>query len=256
MSIARKDLIEFLNELLRPEDFIDYGPNGLQIEGKEVISKMAFAVSATADSVQKAVDFGADAMIVHHGLFWKFHGTKPLIGPFYNRVAPLIKADINLLSYHLPLDAHSHVGNAASIANLIGLTKLIAFGDHKGSATGVSGSFPAPIKAVDLKNKLEKILNHDVYHASPKGIDNISSIGIITGGANGDWVHALEQNLDAYLTGEMSEHDWHESQESNIHMFAGGHHATEKFGIQNLQELIKNKLSIEETLYIDSSNPA
>jgi dinuclear metal center YbgI/SA1388 family protein len=256
MSTTINELTVFLNDLLKPEEFKDYGPNGLQIEGKETISKIAFAVSATADSVQKAVDYGADAMIVHHGLFWKFHGTRPIIGPFYKRVAPLIKSDINLLGYHLPLDAHSHVGNAASIANLIGLTKLIPFGDHKGSATGVSGTFSTPIKATDLKAKLERVLDHGVYHAAPKGIDEISSIGIITGGANGDWVHALDQNLDAYLTGEMSEHDWHESQESNIHMFAGGHHATEKFGIQNLQELIKNKLDIEDTIYIDSSNPA
>jgi dinuclear metal center YbgI/SA1388 family protein len=256
MSISIQELTKYLDDLLCPDDFSDYGPNGLQIEGTENISKIAFAVSATADSIQKAVEYGADALIVHHGLFWKFHGTRPLVGPFYNRVAPLIKADINLLGYHLPLDAHSQIGNAASIANLIGLTGLAPFGDHKGSPTGVSGKFSAPVKAQELKNKLESILDHKVYHAFPKNINEISSLGIITGGANGDWVHALEQKLDAYLTGEMSEHDWHESQESNIHMFAGGHHATEKFGIQNLQDTIIKNLDVKNVLYIDSSNPA
>lgn len=255
MSISRNELIQFINNLLCPDEFKDYGPNGLQIEGIDSISKIAFAVSATADSVQKAVDFGAHAMIVHHGLFWKFHGTRTITGPFYKRISPLIKADINLLGYHLPLDAQMEIGNAASIAKLLGLTDLKPFGDHKGSATGVSGTFSKAIKASDLKSKLESTLSHHVYHAAPKNIEEIQSLGIITGGANGDWVHALTDQLDAYLTGEMSEHDWHESQESDIHMYAGGHHATEKFGIQNLMETIKKSLKVE-AIYIDSQNPA
>ena len=166
MSISRNQLIQFINKLLAPEDFKDYGPNGLQIEGVDSLSKIAFAVSATADSVQKAVQYGADAMIVHHGLFWKFHGTRTLTGPFYKRVSPLIKADINLLAYHLPLDAQIQMGNAASIAKLLDLKDLKPFGDHKGSATGVSGTFQKAINANDLKVKLESIFEKDLKELS------------------------------------------------------------------------------------------
>lgn len=251
----QKEISKYLTKLLNVREFTDYCPNGLQVEGSEKISKMAFAVSATADSVEKAVEWGADALVVHHGLFWKFHGTKPVVGPFAKRVKPLIKNDINLYGYHLPLDAHIEIGNAAAVASKIGLIDLKPFGDHKGSPTGVSGKFKTPIKANDLQKTLASILNHQVNLASPNENDEIRSMGIITGGANGDWALALREGLDSYLTGEMSEHDWHESSEAGIHMFAGGHHATEQFGIQNLQENLEKKFKVE-TIYIDSNNPA
>lgn len=253
--MERKQLESFLNETLAPGEFSDYGPNGLQIEGNESIKKVAFAVSATAHSVAEAVKAKADTLIVHHGLFWKFHGTRPIIGPHYKRIAPLIKNNMNLYGYHLPLDAHMELGNAATLASKLELTDLQPFGDYKGCPVGVQGKFKAPLKAEELHQKLEVILNHQVLHAHPEGKDSIHSLGIITGGANGEWVQALNLGLDAYLTGEMSEHDWHESQESGIHMFAGGHHATEQFGIQALMDAIQRKFSVE-TIYIDSENPA
>ncbi|MFT6603219.1 MAG: putative NIF3 family GTP cyclohydrolase 1 type 2, partial [Bacteriovoracaceae bacterium] len=135
MSIKAKALNKYLKKLLTPEEFSDYGPNGLQIEGSEEIKKIAFAVSATRHSVEKAVSEKADALIVHHGLFWKFHGTRTLTGPFAKRVLPLVKNEINLFAYHLPLDANIEVGNAATVARKIGLQDLEPFGDYKGSPT-------------------------------------------------------------------------------------------------------------------------
>jgi putative NIF3 family GTP cyclohydrolase 1 type 2 len=166
----------------------------------------------------------------------------------------LIQHDVNLLGYHLPLDAHLEYGNAARVALLLGLENLEPFGDYQGMPTGVKGIFPAPKSADQLKNELEELLDHTVIHAQGDQ-EEIQSMGIITGGANGDWVSAWREGLDSYLTGEISEHDWHESSEAGIHMFAGGHNATESFGIQALQKLVEKHFEVE-TLYIPSSNPA
>jgi dinuclear metal center YbgI/SA1388 family protein len=253
--VKRIELEHFLNNYLETSNFSDYGPNGLQIEGKSEIKKIAFAVSATKASVEEAIQKKADALIVHHGLFWKFHGTRALTGPFAARVLPLARNEINLFGYHLPLDAHHECGNAASLGEKINLINQTAFGDYKGSPTGVKGVFAKPKSAGELKKDLELVLNRSVILASPNPDALIESMGIITGGANSEWKDAAAAGLDAYLTGEISEHDWHESQEAGIHMFAGGHHATEQFGIQSLMEKVSNFADLD-CFYIDSSNPA
>ncbi len=253
--IKRDELTNFLNQLLNIESFSDYGPNGLQIEGKEEIKKIAFAVSATRDSVEKSCNENADALIVHHGLFWKFHGPRSITGAFGKRVRPLIKNDINLIGYHLPLDAHIEYGNAAAIAKRLGMSELEPFGDRKGAPLGVKAKFKDPIDPEQLQLKLQSILNHQVIHSCPNK-SPITSMGIITGGANSDWIDAQRDGLDAYLTGEISEHDWHEAKEGDIHFFAGGHNATEQFGVQELMELIKKKHPKVECVYLPSDNPA
>ena len=255
MNIHQQQLNKYFQTLLNSASFSDYCPNGLQIEGCEKIKKIAFAVSATKDSITRAIAAHADALIVHHGLFWKFHGTRTLTGAFGQRVFPLVKNNINLFAYHLPLDAHEVVGNAATLGNKLGIRELQPFGDYKGSPTGIKGLLIEPLSAKGLANQLESILRHNVILASPDDKQLISSIGIITGGANSDWILAVNDGLDAYITGEISEHDWHESQENNIHMFAGGHHATEQFGIQALMQKTLEEFSIE-CIYIDSNNPA
>ncbi len=255
--IDRDELLTDLNTLLNIECFADYGPNGLQIEGHSKVSKIAFAVSATRYTIEKAVELGANALIVHHGLFWKFHGTRTLTGSFFKRVQPLIKNNINLIGYHLPLDANIEYGNAAGIAKEIGLIDLKPFGDHKGMPTGVWGKFEQNLAPIELAKKLEKVLDHKVIHAAPNNKD-ISTLGIITGGANSDWTHSRDMGLDAYLTGEISEHDWHEAQEDNIHFFAGGHNATEQLGVQSLMRYIYDKYSDKnlDLFFIPVANPA
>ena len=253
--MTRHELEQFFDDLLSPGGFQDYGPNGLQVEGAARISKIAFAVSATVDSIAAASAANADALIVHHGLFWNFHGPKTITGSFKRRIFPLIQNSINLFGYHLPLDAHLEVGNAASLAKLIGVSKSYPFGDFKGSPTGVKGNFETPVSALDLREKLCSVLNHSVMLASLDPDQIIRSVGIITGGANSEWVFAKQDELDAYITGEMSEHDWHDSREAGIHMFAGGHHATERFGIQALMKRVHSKFDID-VVFIDSENPA
>lgn len=250
----RNELVNYLNDLLEIDNFKDYGPNGLQVEGKEEIQKVAFAVSATIDSVEKACDWGADALIAHHGLFWRFHGPKTITGAFAGRVKPLVQNEINLLGYHLPLDAHIKYGNAAGIASALGIKKLEPFGEHMGAPLGVSGKLPSQMSGDELKEKLADILKHDVIHAALNPNEQVSSIGIITGGANNEWPMAQAAGLDCYLTGEISEYNWHEASEAGIHYFAGGHHATERFGVLSLMELVKSKFKLETT-FIDSTNP-
>lgn len=255
ISISRSQLATYFAELLRPEQFKDYGPNGLQVEGVEHISRVAFAVSATADSIGKAIEAEAQALVVHHGLFWRFHGARPLTGDFGRRVLPLARHGINLFAYHLPLDAHPEIGNAAQLARRLGLIDLSPFGDFEGSPTGVRGRLPQPIDAEVLKERLTAALAHPVLLAKPDHPGLIRSAGIITGGANRDWPLAVRAGLDAYITGEMSEHDWHESREAGLCMYAGGHSATEQFGVQALQMAVSQRLELE-CLFIPSENPA
>lgn len=251
------ELQTFLNELLKPELFDDYCPNGLQIEGQQEIKKVIFSVSLTKESALYAAKNNADTVIVHHGVFWKFHGTRTLTGPFAKRLFPLIKNDINLLAYHLPLDGHVEIGNAATLAKTIGLQDLAPFGNYKGVSIGIKGTLSEPLPALALQKLLKEKLNHEILYSNPiEAKPLIASIGIITGGANSEWREAYKSGLDAYITGEMSEHDYHESRESSIHMFAGGHHATEKFGIQALMNLIKKEFPNLECEFLDSENPA
>jgi dinuclear metal center YbgI/SA1388 family protein len=256
--INRDKLVKYINKYLNIYDYQDYGPNGLHIEGKEEVSKIAFAVSATKYSIDEAVKLGADALIVHHGLFWKFHGVRTITGAFGKRIKPLIKNDINLLSYHLPLDAHAEVGNAAGIARRFELIDTKPFGDHKGSPTGIKGKLKTPLSVSVFGNAIKDILSHNVIVSTYDQEAMIKTVGIITGGANSDWIQAKRDNLDAYITGEISEHDWHEAKESEMHYFAGGHNATEQFGVQDLMEHLQQKFKENslEYFYIHSENPA
>lgn len=253
--MSQTELLSYYQKLLSPELFEDYSPNGLQVEGRPSIKKIAFAVSATQSSMKEAITWGADALVVHHGIFWKYQGARTVTGAWGERVKLCVKNDLNLIAYHLPLDSHPEIGNAVSLGQKIGMTNFAPFALHKKQPMGVKGVLSSPIKASELKGKLQKLLNHPVVHASPDDEQMISTIGIITGGANNDWVKAHEDKLDAYITGEISEYNWHDSIEAGLHYFAGGHHATERFGIISLMEKTKKDLNLE-VKFFDSTNEA
>lgn len=255
VSITCPTLAQYLNDLLQPQNFEDYAPNGVQIEGKTEVKKIAFAVSATKESIHAAVQWGADALIVHHGVFWKHQGARTVTGAWGERLKQCIKHDLNLLAYHLPLDAHPEVGNAAALAKEIGLSNLAPFALYKKQPLGIKGEFATPMKSVELQGHLSKLLNHPVIHAAPENKAMIKTMGIITGGANNEWVKAMEDKLDAFLTGEISEYNWHDSREAGVHYFAGGHHATERPGIKSLMGKVKKDLKVDVSFF-DSTNPA
>jgi dinuclear metal center YbgI/SA1388 family protein len=276
------ELERYFNQLLTPGNYRgDYAPNGLQIAGATDLSTLCFAVSATAESIELAIQLKAEALIVHHGVFWNKQGARPLVGPFgEKRVLPLARHWINLFAYHLPLDGHQTMGNAASIAQLLGLKNCRPFGHGQGGAgimsgtttsgttsaaaqaakmapLGIAGDFPHPVTGSELKRSLEQVLQHSIVHADPYTDEKtIQSMGIITGGAGHDWPLAHAAGLDAFLTGEISEHHWHEAREAGLHFFAGGHHATEVFGIQHLMRLTQNQFPQLTCHFLPSANPA
>ncbi len=254
-NTTRQALEQFFDELLMPARYKDYGPNGLQIEGRQQISRIAFAVSATRDSAQRSVAQKADALVVHHGLLWDFHGVRPLVGPFGQRVLLLARAEINLFSYHLPLDAHPRVGNAACIAQSLALVDQQPFGSHEGMPLGVMGRLPEKLGVSVLRERIQALTRHAVILSSPDTSAEVATLGIITGGASSNWADAAHDGVDAFLTGEMSEHDWHDAQEAGVQMYAAGHHATEMFGIQRLMQEVEQRFGIE-CFFVDSENPA
>lgn len=256
MTVSRIDLDKYLAQLFTPEQFEDYAPNGLQIEGDTSIDKIAFAVSATQESITAATDWGAQALVVHHGLFWKHQGVKTITGPWGKRLKLCIQNNLNLFAYHLPLDAHPEIGNATALAMKLGMVNLGSFANYKKSPLGIKGNLPSPLPAKILKELLQTTLDHNVILASPDENQLVNSIGIITGGANNEWIQAKNEGLDAFITGEISEYNWHDAKEAGVHYFAGGHHATEKYGTMALMEKIERQFPNLRTRFFDSENLA
>lgn len=256
MAESQNNLIQYFKTLLDTSSFEDYAPNGLQIEGKKTIKRLAFAVSATQDSLTKALEWGADGLVVHHGIFWKHQGARTITGAWGERVKLAVKNELNLFAYHLPLDAHAEVGNAVALAQELNLVNLAPFALYKRQYLGTKGEFTHSVTALELKISLEQILKHPVILATPNGTDNIKSVGIITGGANNEWFRAMEDGLDAYITGEISEYNWHDSIEAGVHYFAGGHHATERFGTVALMKKVQKDFPNLQTMFFDSDNLA
>jgi len=254
--IARQDLLNYFQSLLSPELFDDYAPNGLQIEGKERVKKIAFAVSATQDSLKESLAWGADALVVHHGVLWRHQGARTITGAWGQRIKLALQNELNLIAYHLPLDGHQEVGNAVALAQALGLTAIAPFGLYKKQPSGAQGRLATAMKVSDFQVHLARVLQHPVICASSNADALMTSVGIITGGANNDWSKSLEAGLDAYITGEISEYNWHDAREAGLHYFAGGHHATEKFGPQSLMARLKRDHPGLEMKFFDSANPA
>lgn len=255
--ILKNELLEFLDTNLETSRFenVDASLNGLQVEGKDEIKKIVFAVSATKETISKAYDLHADALIVHHGIFWKTIGVQKIAGPFAKRIRPLIERQINLFAYHLPLDAHLTLGNNAQIAQSLNLKKTTAFADYnkKGKELfiGVQGELPKKMTEEELKIHLENLFKHNVILGSSSK-EFISKIGIVSGGAGSMWKEAL--GLDAFITGELSLHQYDEAKEGGVSLYACGHNATEVFGISALKTLIEKKYSLE-CVFLNSTNP-
>lgn len=233
-SISRADLVRHLDELLTARVGKDYCPNGLQIEGKDPIRKIVTGVSACLELHEEAARRGADAVLVHHGLFW--HGQSPLlVGLQFRRVAALLDDRINLLAYHLPLDRHLSLGNNAVAARALGLTEITPWGDYEGQSVGVRGRFPEPLAADAFVDRCRRFYDREplVVGSGPQLIERV---GLISGAAQRDLHRAIADGCDAFLTGEISEWVTNVAKEAGIHYLACGHYATERCGIRALGE--------------------
>ena len=252
-QIERSALLAACNAELQPERFKDYGPNGLQVEGREKIGKLVSGVTASRALIEAAIAARADAILVHHGLFWRGQDGS-LTGWLKERVRLLLAHDINLLAYHLPLDAHPVLGNNAQLGQLLGLEHTGRFGDQDlGFIGGRSDGEPFADADV-LAWQIEHALRRPVIHISTRRTP-IDKIAWCTGGAQGYFEAAIAAGAQAFITGEISEPQAHLARECGVAYFACGHHASERYGAPAFASHIAGRLGITHE-FIEIDNPA
>ena len=246
-------LVAELSDFLEIDAVNDYCPNGLQVEGRSEVRSIITAVSASRKLFELAVDEGADAILVHHGLLWNSSEPQRIVGTYRERLRILIEHDISLIAYHLPLDRHLEVGNAAGLACEIGLDDLEPFGDHRGASVGVCGLLSRPASLEELTGAVENACDRSLL-VFPGDRDPIRSVGIVTGGGEKEYHRAVADGLDAFITGEAGEWSMHQAAEDGVHFLSAGHYATERFGVQSLGRWITNQFAIPNR-YIELTNP-
>ena len=247
-------ILAHLDELLDPASFPDYCPNGLQVPGREEVATIVTAVSAGADLFEQAIAAGADAILVHHGLFWK-GAPLQLDRPARRRLKLLFDADVSLLAYHLPLDAHPEHGNNALLAAAIGAASWDPLTTASGPSIGVTATLPGDgIDVTQLIARTQAAVGGREPLAFTAGPERIRSVAIVSGGGSGYLGDAIAADADAFITGEPTERVVNQATESAIHYLAAGHYATETLGVRRLGELLCAKFGIEHE-FIDVPNP-
>ena len=246
--MLREDLLHLLNETLTPSLFKDYAPNGLQVEGKTQINHIVTAVTATQNVIDRACELGADALLVHHGWFWR--GENPIIvRTKHKRLKAMLMADMNLIAYHLPLDAHSTLGNNAQLGALLGAKNVERFGPDQLVSIGVIDPVSAKTLSTNLTERLGQIplLLGDADKV-------IRRVAWCSGAAQDFLEEAILAGADAYISGEVSERTTHLARESGVPYLACGHHATERLGIQALGTWLEQECGVKCT-FVDDENP-
>jgi dinuclear metal center YbgI/SA1388 family protein len=250
---SRDEIIAFLDELLDARSFPDYGPNGLQVPGAEEVRVLVSGVSAHRALFERAVEHGAQLVIVHHGLFWDFH-PRTISPAMKERLRLLFDANVSLAGYHLPLDAHPEVGNNALLCDALGLERAEPFGEHRGRAIGFVGrAGPEGVPFADLRERIEHVTGREPF-TWETGPERVRSVGIVSGGAASSFREAIELGLDAFLTGEPAEHVMADAREAGVHFVAAGHYATETLGVRRLGELVAERFGVEHR-FVDAPNP-
>ncbi|NOH78972.1 Nif3-like dinuclear metal center hexameric protein [Vibrio sp. RE86] len=246
-------LEKIINEKLSPQLIKDYSPNGLQVEGAQEIKRVVTGVTASQALIDKAVELNADALLVHHGYFWKGE-PEPIRGMKGKRIRTLIKNDINLLGYHLPLDIHPELGNNAELARLLEIEVEGGLEGHPQSVA-MFGRLKNPVTGAEFSERINRVLNRQPLHIAPENSDKmIETVGWCTGGGQ-DYIElAAQYGLDAFISGEISERTTYSAREQDIHYFAAGHHATERYGIKALGEWLAKEHDLEVE-FIDIDNP-
>ncbi|MEQ5839947.1 Nif3-like dinuclear metal center hexameric protein [Paraburkholderia acidicola] len=246
----RIELELYLNNVLETARFKDYCPNGLQVEGRRRVKKLATGVTASLAFLEAALEWGADAVLVHHGYFWR-NEAAPITGRKYRRLKLLLANDLNLFAYHLPLDDHPLYGNNAQLGARLGLiADDIRFGDNQ---LGWLSTLPMPLSLAHFTAEVEQTLGRTpLVFGDPDR--ELRRIGWCTGAAQGYFDAAIDAGADVYLTGEVSEPVAHTAAESGVAFIAAGHHATERYGVQSLGTHISETFDVEH-LFIDIDNP-
>lgn len=243
------DLEKYTGQLLQCDRFRDYAPNGVQVTGRDEVKRLLCGVTASVALIDAAIAWQADAIVVHHGYFWRGEDAR-IIGAKQQRLSRLIKHDISLLAYHLPLDAHPELGNNAQLGARFGLQATGRFGEQD---MCWSGALAQPMTLGDFGAQIGAALGRapTVIGEAAKPIQRV---GWCTGGAQGYFADAIAQGVDVYVTGEASERNYHEAVESGVAFIAAGHHATERYGVQALTQHLAQQFALE-WCYVDLDNP-
>ena len=246
------ELTRYCDDLLEIDRFHDYCPNGLQVEGKAEIEHIVSGVTACQALIDAAVDQQADAILVHHGYFWRGEDAR-VIGIKRQRLQALLQAGISLLAYHLPLDAHPVLGNNAQLARQLGLNIEGQFGPEQ-PPIGLYGTLTNATPAAEFLDTIAQQLERQPLHI-PGEVKAIQKVAWCTGGAQSYIQAAIELGVDAFISGEISEQTTHIARESGLHYIAAGHHATERYGPRALGQHLADHFAIKNT-FIDIDNPA
>lgn len=247
------ELENIINEKLNANRIKDYAPNGLQIEGKHEIKKIITGVTASQRLIDEAIAKNADLLLVHHGYFWRGEDMR-IINTKYRRISALIKHDINLMGYHLPLDMAPEIGNNARLAQLLNIESVQAFDPFEDSSLILKGKLAKPMTGKEFASIIHQALDREPLHIAAESDKLIHTIAWCSGGAQ-DYIEKVgNAGIDAYLSGEISERTTHSARELDIHYYAAGHHATERYGIKALGEWLAKEYQLNVE-FIDCDNP-
>ncbi len=247
------NIIHYLDDLLSPASFQDYGPNGLQVPGPDRVQTVVTGVSASAELFRQAAERDADLVLVHHGLFWNA-APLALTAAAKRRLQLLFEHDIALAAYHLPLDGHPEIGNNALIADGLGCSSHEPFALHRGAAIGVAARFDGDgIAPAELVARAAALTGREPL-AFLAGPERVQTVGIVSGAGSDYLGDAVSAGLDAFLTGEPTERVMTHAQEEGIHFVAAGHYATETFGVRRLGDLLAGRFAITHE-FVDVPNP-
>jgi dinuclear metal center YbgI/SA1388 family protein len=251
VPVSRDEILSYLHTYLRVAEYRDYGPQGLQVEGRDLVGKVITGVSGSVALFERAAHAGADLILVHHGIFWD-RESRVVKGGLKRRLELLLESDMTLAAYHLCLDAHPEVGNNALAARGLGLENVRPWGEDGGRSIGFQGEWPGkPVEeAVRQVSELYGSQSITFLH----GPQRVSRVGIISGGAQGEIRQAIDDDLDMFITGEASEFVMHAAREGEIHFVGAGHYNTETLGVRALGEHVAARFGVEHA-FIDIPNP-
>lgn len=251
MAVSRETVLSTLNTLLKPESFRDYCPNGLQVEGCADVTRLVSGVTASQALLDAAVECKADAILVHHGYFWK--SEDPCIrGMKGRRIRTLIAGDINLFAYHLPLDCHPQLGNNAGLGRALGFEQSGPIDPDKPTEPVFSAVYDSERAQSEIAETLSLALDREVLSEGDYGVRRV---GWCTGGGQNYIDLAADHGCDLFITGEVSEQTIHTARERGIGFIAAGHHATERFGARSVGAWLAGELGLHHE-FIDIDNPA
>ncbi|TRX56747.1 Nif3-like dinuclear metal center hexameric protein [Thalassomonas sp. M1454] len=251
--MQRKQFQQLLNDVLKPDRIKDYCPNGLQVQGSDVVEKIVTGVTASQELIDVAIAKGADTLLVHHGYFWKNEAYN-ITGIKHKRIKSLLVNDINLFAYHLPLDIHETLGNNAQLAKLLNIKVTGPLELDNPVSVSLQGELAHATSAQDFQKQISTALNREAMHISAPSNKKIKTLAWCTGGGQGYIELAAELGIDAFITGEVSEQTTHIAREMDIHFFAAGHHATERYGAKALAEFLAQEHGFDAE-FIDIDNP-